>query len=173
MDAVGADDRVEHLLHAVLELDVHAVVRRLDRSQPVTEADRLGVDGLCEGIDEVGSVHPDVLLRPAGVLPCGIRNDLNAFAARGLEPRIEARVGQISLVEALVGRGVGYGLLMARPNALPMSIAGRPVVVRPFDPPVSVTQVVGIWPDDMELTPRASALLDFAVERLGSFGRGA
>ncbi|MCT1478442.1 LysR family transcriptional regulator [Microbacterium sp. p3-SID336] len=103
----------------------------------------------------------------------GIRNDLNAFAARGIEPTIEARVGQISLVEALVGRGVGYGLLMARPNALPMSVEGRPVVVRPFDPPVSVTQVVGIWPEDGELTARAEALLDFAIERLGDFGRAA
>lgn len=101
----------------------------------------------------------------------GIRNDLDAFAARGLEPRIEARVTQISLVEALVGRGVGYGLLMSRPNALPMSVEGRPVVVRPFDPSVSDSHVVGIWPEDMKLTPRALALLDFAEERLGGYGR--
>lgn len=102
----------------------------------------------------------------------GIRNDLAAFAARGLEPRIETRVAQIDLVEALVGRGVGYGLLMSRPNALPMSVEGRPVVIRPFDPPVSVSNVVGIWPADMELTTRASALLDFAVEKLGGRGHG-
>ena len=100
----------------------------------------------------------------------GIRNVADAFSARGLEPRIVARVPQISLVEAIVGRGVGYGLLMSRPNALPMSIEGRPFVVRPLDPPVTVSHVVGIWPEDMELTARASALLDFAVEKLGGFG---
>lgn len=103
----------------------------------------------------------------------GIRNDLDAFAARGLEPRIEATVTQISLVEALVGRGIGYGLLMSRPNAIPMSIEGRPVVVRPFGPSVSNSHVVGIWPADMELTLRASALLDFAKERLGGHDRAA
>lgn len=100
-----------------------------------------------------------------------VRNVTDAFAARGLEPRIEARVTQITLVEALVGRGVGYGLLMSRPNTLPMSTEGRPVVIRPLDPPVTVSHVAGIWPADMKLTPRASALLDFAVEKLGGYGR--
>ncbi|MFD2795196.1 LysR substrate-binding domain-containing protein [Promicromonospora vindobonensis] len=98
-------------------------------------------------------------------------NVTDAFAARGLEPTIAARVTEIGLVEALVGRGLGYGLLMSRPNALPMSLEGRPVVIRPLDPPVTVSHVVGIWPDDMNLTPRASALLDFALEKLGGYGR--
>lgn len=97
----------------------------------------------------------------------GTSNVTDAFTARGLAPRVEARVTQISLVEALVARGMGYGLLMSRPNPLPMSIEGRPVVVRPLDPPVTVSHVVGIWPQEMNLTPRASALLDFAVERFG------
>lgn len=102
----------------------------------------------------------------------GTRNVTDAFAARGLEPRIEARVTLISLVDALVGRGLGYGLLMSRPNTLPMSTEGRPVVIRPLDPPVTRSHVVGIWPAGMKLTPRASALLDFAVEKLGGYGRG-
>lgn len=101
----------------------------------------------------------------------GTLNVTDAFNALGLAPRIEARVSQIDLVEALVGRGVGYGLIMSRPNRLPMSTEGRPVVTRPLDPPVTVSHVVGIWPEDMDLTPRASALLDFAVEKLGGYGR--
>ncbi len=101
----------------------------------------------------------------------GTVNVTDAFTARGLEPRIETRVSQIGLVEALVGRGVGYGLLMSRPNTLPMSTEGRQVVIRPLDPPVTVSHVVGIWPEDMNLTPRALALLDFAVEKLGGYGR--
>lgn len=97
----------------------------------------------------------------------GTVNVLSAFAARGLEPSIEVSVSEIGLVEALVGRGLGYGLLMSRPNRLLKSPEGRPVAIRPLDPPVTVSHVVGIWPDDMELTPRASALLDFAVEKFG------
>ncbi|MFV0375638.1 MAG: LysR family transcriptional regulator [Microbacterium sp.] len=97
----------------------------------------------------------------------GTRNVTDAFAARGLEPRIEARVTQIGLVDALVARGLGYGLLMSRPNNHPMSVDGRPVVIRPLDPPVTRSHVVGLWPEEMKLTPRASALLDFAVEKFG------
>ncbi|WP_017792916.1 LysR substrate-binding domain-containing protein [Leucobacter salsicius] len=100
----------------------------------------------------------------------GTVNVLSAFAARGLEPSIEVSVSEIGLVEALVGRGLGYGLLMSRPNRLPTSPEGRPVAIRPLDPPVTVSHVVGIWPDDMELTPRASALLDFALEKFGGSG---
>lgn len=98
-------------------------------------------------------------------------NIIEAFAARGLEPRIASRVTQIILVEALVGRGVGYGLLMSRPNVLPMSVEGRPVAIRPLDPQVTLSHVVGIWPEDMTLTRRAAALLDYAVEKLGGYGR--
>jgi DNA-binding transcriptional LysR family regulator len=98
-------------------------------------------------------------------------NIIEAFAARGLEPRIGARVTQIGLVKSLVGRGVGYGLLMSRPNVLPMSAEGRPVAIRPFNPPVTLSHVVGIWPEDMALTSRAAALLDYAVEKLGSYVR--
>lgn len=100
----------------------------------------------------------------------GILNIAEAFTARGLEPKVEARVSQMSLVEAIVARGVGYGLLMSRPNAFPVSTEGRPFVIRPLDPPVTVTHVVGIWPEDMNLTPRTSALLDFAVEKFGGYG---
>ncbi len=101
----------------------------------------------------------------------GTVNVIDAFAARGLEPNISVSVPEIGLVEALVGRGLGYGLLMSRPGALPTSLEGLPVVTRPLDPPVTRSHVVGIWPDDMNLTPRASALLDFAEEKFSGFGR--
>lgn len=123
-------------------------------------------------------LHPDHPLASAGTVDLpdlahqpyiqfdatpGTVNVTDAFAARGLEPSIEARVSEIGLVEALVGRGLGYGLLMSRPNAATTSLE------RTDDdrPPVTVTHVVGIWPEDMDLTSRALALLDFAAERLG------
>lgn len=132
------------------ELEVH-----LHPDHPLTKADAVDLADLAD--------QPCILYDAAP----SIRNVTDAFTARGLEPRIEARVTQISLVEALVGRGLGYGLLMSRPNVIPMSAEGRPVVIRPLDPPVTRSHVVGIWPADMNLTPRASALLDFAVEKFG------
>lgn len=102
-----------------------------------------------------------------------IENTLQAFAARGLTPRVAARVPQIILVQALVGRGVGYGLLMSRPNTTATSVEGRPIAVRPIEPSATRTNVVAIWPEDMDLTPRAAALLDYAVEILGCYGRQA
>ena len=101
----------------------------------------------------------------------GTVNVIDAFAARGLAPDIRVSVTEIGLVEALVGRGLGYWLLMSRPGTLQMSLEGMPVVTRPLDPPVTRSHVVGIWPEDMNLTPRASALLDFAEEKFGGFGR--
>lgn len=133
------------------ELEVH-----LHPDHPLTEAEAVDLADLAD--------QPCILYDAAP----SIRNVTDAFTARGLEPRIEARVTQISLVEALVGRGLGYGLLMSRPNVIPMSTEGRPVVIRPLDPPVTRSHVVGIWPADMNLTPRASALLDFAVEKFGA-----
>jgi DNA-binding transcriptional LysR family regulator len=133
------------------ELEVH-----LHPGHPLTRAEAVDLADLAD--------QPCILYDAAP----SIRNVTDAFAARGLEPRIETRVTQIGLVEALVGRGLGYGLLMSRPNVIPMSTEGRPVVIRPLDPPVTRSHVVGIWPADMNLTPRASALLDFAVEKLGA-----
>lgn len=95
----------------------------------------------------------------------GTQNVTDAFAARGLAPNIVVRVTQIALVDALVGRGMGYGLLMSRPNTLSVSNEGRRVIVRPLDPPVTTSHIVGLWPADMELTQRASAVLNFAAEK--------
>lgn len=94
-------------------------------------------------------------------------NTHQAFAARGLQPTVITSVPQVILVQALVGRGVGYGLLMSRPNSMPMSVEGRPLAVQRLDPPAPRTHVVAIWPQDMSLTPRAAALVDYAVEALG------
>lgn len=106
-------------------------------------------------------------------LPNILTYTIQAFAARGLTPRIDARLTQVVLVEALVARGAGYGLLMSRPNVLPVSVEGRPITVRPLDPPATSTHVVAIWPEEMTLTSRAAALLDFAAEVLGGKQRDA
>ena len=91
-------------------------------------------------------------------------NTHRVFADRGLRPTIAAHMPQIILVQALVGRGLGYGLVMSRPNWAPVSMEGLPVTMRPLVPPVSQTTMSGIWPEGSRLSPRAQALLDFMVE---------
>ncbi|MFD1212455.1 LysR family transcriptional regulator [Arthrobacter sp. GCM10027362] len=93
-------------------------------------------------------------------------NTHQVFAERGLRPNIVTSMPQVGLVHALVGRGLGYALLMSRPNQPPQTIEGRPVVVRPLAPPASQTFVVAIWPEQTRLSARAEALLDYAVEAL-------
>lgn len=91
-------------------------------------------------------------------------NTHRVFADRGLRPNIVAHMPQIILVQALVGRGLGYGLLMSRPNWAPVTLEGLPVAVRPLTRPASRTTISGIWPAHGSLSPRARALLDFTVE---------
>lgn len=97
-------------------------------------------------------------------------NTNRVFADRGLRPTIVANMPQIILVQALVGRGLGYGLLMSRPNWAPVSLEGLPVAVRPLEPPASQTTMAGIWPEHLRLSPRAQALLDFTVDTFSNPG---
>ncbi|WP_343319141.1 LysR family transcriptional regulator [Arthrobacter sp. TMP15] len=97
-------------------------------------------------------------------------NTHRAFAERGLRPTIVAHMPQVILVQALVARGLGYSLLMSRPNCAPVSLEGLPMAIRPLSPPCSQTSMAGIWPEDFRLSPRAKALLDFAIETFGAAG---
>lgn len=95
-------------------------------------------------------------------------NTHRAFAERGLRPTIVAHMPQVILVQALVARGLGYSLLMSRPNCAPVSLEGFPLAIRPLSPPSSQTSMAGIWPEHFRLSPRARALLNFAVETFGA-----
>ncbi|RAN76090.1 LysR family transcriptional regulator [Bacillus sp. SRB_336] len=97
-------------------------------------------------------------------------NTHRAFADRGLRPNVVANMPQIILVQALVGRGLGYGLLMSRPNWSPVTLEGLPVAVRPLAPAASRTTMAGIWPRHRSLNPRAQALLDFTVDTFSAAG---
>lgn len=88
------------------------------------------------------------------------------FSQRKLTPRIGSIVPQIDLVRALVGRGLGYSLLMSRPHQIPVSSEGLALVTRPLRPRSGVTSVVAIWPAEARLSKRAAAVLDYAVEAL-------
>jgi DNA-binding transcriptional LysR family regulator len=88
------------------------------------------------------------------------------FAQRGLRPNIGAVVPQIDLVRAMVGRGLGYSLLMSRPNQIPISTEGKGLVTRHLRPRAGQTSVVAVWPKEATLSARAAAVTQYAVEIL-------
>lgn len=89
------------------------------------------------------------------------------FIARGLVPRLQVTVPTIELVRSLVGRGLGYGLLMSRPNPPMQSAEGLPLASRRLSPRQGQTTVSVFWPEQMSLSRRAKAVVDYVVEILG------
>ncbi|PJJ45421.1 DNA-binding transcriptional LysR family regulator [Glutamicibacter mysorens] len=92
------------------------------------------------------------------------------FAQRGLAPTIKASVPHIDLARALVGRGLGYCLLMSRPNQIGLSSEGRQIVSRPLRPRSGRTSVVAAWARDATLTDRAKAAVEYSIEVLEALG---
>lgn len=88
------------------------------------------------------------------------------FAQRGLRPNIGTVVPQIDLVRAMVGRGLGYSLLMSRPNQIPISTEGKRLVTRHLRPRAGQTSVVAVWPKETTLSARAAAVNQYAIEIL-------
>lgn len=88
---------------------------------------------------------------------------MQLFAAQGLVPKITASVPQMILVNAMVGRGLGYGLLMSRPNNAELSLEGRKLAFRPLRAPNYPSAVVAIWPGTAQLPARVLALIDYAI----------
>ncbi|MFD1212822.1 LysR substrate-binding domain-containing protein [Arthrobacter sp. GCM10027362] len=85
------------------------------------------------------------------------------FAERGLRPNLLMSVPVIELVRALVGRGLGYSLLMSRPNSQDTTTEGRRVVARPLAPRSGITAVQAVWPEAVLPSPRTAAVLDYAA----------
>ncbi|MEU3331863.1 LysR substrate-binding domain-containing protein [Glutamicibacter creatinolyticus] len=92
---------------------------------------------------------------------------LQLFAAQGLDPHIIASLPQMILVSAMVGRGLGYGMLMERPNNAQLSLEGRALAFRRLSPPNYPNSVVAISPRHTTLSPRVQALLDYATDLMG------
>lgn len=96
---------------------------------------------------------------------------MQLFAAQGLVPKITASVPQMILVNAMVGRGLGYGLLMSRPNNAEISLEGRQLAIRRLSQPNYPSAVVAIWPGKAQLSARVLALIDFAITAMNDSWR--
>ncbi|WP_072314106.1 LysR family transcriptional regulator [Agrococcus sp. Marseille-P2731] len=130
----------------LFELPAHVIVAGDD---PLASAARVTLEEL---------VERDLILLDA---PPSSEHTLSLFAARGLAPRVRHRVQSYEAVRALVGRGLGYGILVQRP-ANPASYEGYPVAMLEITPAVPPVGVDVIWPSLPAPTARTRALVDFA-----------
>lgn len=92
--------------------------------------------------------------------PPSTEHALGIFAERGLTPRVRHRTANPDVVRTLVGRGLGYGMLIQRqPDYTNMT--EFPVVRKALDPPVTPITVAVIWSPSLRLSTRALAVLDW------------
>ncbi|MBZ4522649.1 LysR family transcriptional regulator [Mycobacterium avium] len=102
----------------------------------------------------------------------GAANTRRIFAERGLEANLRLAVPTLELLRVLVARGLGYTLLMWRPNYSMTTLEGRRVVARPLRPRAGGSAVVAVWPEKMTLSPRVAALIDHLGVALQLRGEG-
>ncbi|GEK80162.1 LysR family transcriptional regulator [Agrococcus baldri] len=103
-------------------------------------------------------VERDLILLDA---PPSSEHTLSLFSARGLTPRVRHRVQSYEAVRTLVGRGLGYGILVQRP-ANEASYEGYRVVMQEITPAVRPVGIDVIWSASREPTQRTRALIDYA-----------
>ncbi|KQW45939.1 hypothetical protein ASC77_18675 [Nocardioides sp. Root1257] len=85
---------------------------------------------------------------------------LGLFAERGLTPKIRHRTGNPDVVRSLVGRGLGYGLLLQQwPDY--SNVGDFPTVRRELLSDIPTIAVVVMWSAALGLTSRARAAVEF------------
>ncbi|MCP2636060.1 LysR substrate-binding domain-containing protein [Microbacterium sp. HD4P20] len=93
--------------------------------------------------------------------PPSSTHTLSIFDARGVTPRVRHRTGNPDVVRTLVGRGLGYGMLIQR-HMNPDAVTGFPVVVKEIFPAVPPLAIDVVWSADLRPTRRIEAVIDFA-----------
>lgn len=93
--------------------------------------------------------------------PPSSEHTLSMFAERGLTPQIRHRTPSYEVVRTLVGRGLGYGILVQRP-ANPASYEGYPVVIKEISPAVDPVGIDIIWAAGARISERVQTLIEFA-----------
>ncbi len=114
-----------------------------------------------QGVRLEDLVDEDLILLDA---PPSSEHTLGLFAARGLTPRVRHRTASYESVRTLVGRSLGYGILVQRP-ANPASYEGYPVVMKEIVPAVPPVGIDVIWAANRAPNERVAALIRFAREQ--------
>jgi len=93
--------------------------------------------------------------------PPSSRNTLAIFESCGVEPQVRHRTRSYELTRGIVGRGLGYALLIQRPRN-ERTYEGRPIVIKEIADDIEAARVVLVWPRGTALSPRARAFAEFA-----------
>lgn len=87
-------------------------------------------------------------------------NTLAIFERFGIRPDVRYRPTNFELTRALVGRGMGYALLVQLP-ANDRTYDGHQVVVKEIAEPVGDSKVLIAWPQATQRNRRAAAFVQF------------
>lgn len=90
-------------------------------------------------------------------------NTMMMFSHAGLQPNIRFRTTDYEVTRSLVGRGMGYAILVQQP-AGDQTYEGKPLVVRPIEPAVPSLPVSIVWPDTVRPSQSATAMVALAKE---------
>lgn len=90
-------------------------------------------------------------------------NTMMMFSTAGIHPRIRFRTTDYEVTRSLVARGMGYAILVQQP-AGSQSYEGRELVVRPVHPAIRRINVSLVWPEPVQVSQCARAMVDLARE---------
>ncbi|WP_434620244.1 LysR family transcriptional regulator [Arthrobacter sp. A5] len=93
--------------------------------------------------------------------PPSSRHTMSLFEQAGVEPNVRHRTTDFEVTRSLVGRNLGYSILIQRP-ATDTTYEGLGLIAKTLNPAVNPLSVKMIWPKDFRLTDRAQAMTEFA-----------
>lgn len=96
--------------------------------------------------------------------PPSSHNTLAIFDRLAITPDVRFRPTTFELARALVGRGMGYALLVQRP-ANDRTYEGKKVLVKEISEPVEDFQILLAWPKGTRLNQRARAFVEFCQDQ--------
>jgi DNA-binding transcriptional LysR family regulator len=96
--------------------------------------------------------------------PPSSHNTLAIFDRLGISPEVRYRPTTFELARALVGRGMGYALLVQRP-ANDRTYEGKKVIIKEIAEDVGNFRVLLAWPKATRLNQRAQAFVTFCQEQ--------
>ncbi len=96
-------------------------------------------------------------------------NTMMMFSSAGLQPNIRFRTTDYEVTRSLVGRGMGYAILIQQPAAN-QTYEGRPLVVHPMTPVIRTVPVSIVWPGSVTPSQSAAAMVALASELYAEAG---
>lgn len=88
-----------------------------------------------------------------------LTNTKKVFESDKASPSRAIQVSQMDLVRSMVARGLGYRLLMARPNQVKISTDGLPFIEKRLSKGEFKSAAIAISDENFHLSTRAEALL--------------